>query len=611
MKIKILSNTTINRIAAGEVVERPASAVKELVENAIDAKATKIDVVIENAGRNLITIIDDGMGMTKEELSLAVERHTTSKLLDEDINKIEFFGFRGEALPSIASVSRMNITSRAKHQIDEFAWSINIHGGDKQELQPASLSSGTKIEVRDLFFATPARLKFLKTEKTETHYIIDCLKKIAMANPEIGFCLTSDSKEIFNLKAQIGEDALYQRLNDIVGKGFAENFTPIQLETPEGNISGFISAPTYNCGTSNEQYFFINKRPVRDKLLSMAVKIAYQDFIPHGRHPIVYLFLEIDSAFVDVNVHPAKAEVRFKDYNSLRNLVISAIRSGIRDIGKQASDHLTFSALDAFVSEMPITITNNITTHEDHSMRERAQTSYSQIPKQNFARALAPAAQRAAQIFEPIAPFVKAEPIDFDSCQINFPLGSACGQIHDTYIISQTEDGMILIDQHAAHERIFYENLKKQVLEHQIKTQRLLIPEIIELSEHIIEQLLNQKDELAKFGLFIEAFGSSAISITELPALLKCRDVKKLILDIVDDLHEYSTQVSLEEKIKHFLATFACHHSIRAGRNLSIKEMNALLREMEKCDHTGQCNHGRPTYIKLNMKDIEKLFERT
>lgn len=606
MKIKILSNTIINRIAAGEVVERPASAVKELVENAIDAKASKIDVIIENAGRNLIAIIDDGIGMNVEELSLAVERHTTSKLPNEDINNIEFFGFRGEALPSIASVSRMTITSKAQDAKDEFAWSISIEGGEKQSPQPAALQKGTRIEVRDLFFATPARLKFLKSEKAEAHYIVDSLSKVAMANPSISFSLTSDGKEIFNLKAHMGEDALYQRLNDIVGKGFTENFTEVNLSLAEGIVQGYVSVPTYNCGTSNEQYFFINKRPVKDKLLSVAVKIAYQDFIPQGRFPIVYLFLEIDPAFVDVNVHPAKAEVRFKDPNSLRNLVISAIKQGIREIGKQASDHLTFSALDSFIPEIPIAVTN-----ENFILKEKAPVQYSQIPNVQFTRPSQEAIQRSAQIFAPIAPLVKAEPNDFDAGQTHFPLGSACGQIHDTYIISQTEDGMILIDQHAAHERIFYENLKRQILEHQIKTQRLLIPEIIELPEHIIEQLLNQKDELAKFGLFIEAFGSSAVSVNELPALLKCADVKKLLLDIVDDLHEYLSPVSLEEKIKHFLATFACHHSIRAGRNLSIKEMNALLREMEQCDHTGQCNHGRPTYIKLNMKDIEKLFERT
>ena len=597
MNIKILSNTIINRIAAGEVVERPSSAVKELVENAIDAKANKVDVIIENAGRNLIAIIDDGIGMTKDELSLAVERHTTSKLPDEDINNIEFFGFRGEALPSIASVSRMTITSRSRNNPSEFAWSVSINGGEKHEPQPASLSSGTKIEVRDLFFATPARLKFLKTEKTELHYIVDCLNKIAMANPNVAFSLTSEGKELFNYKAHLGEDALYQRLNDLVGKGFKENFTYIQLDEPECSIMGYISAPTYNGGTSNEQYFFINKRPVRDKLLSMAVKIAYQDFIPHGRHPLVYLFLNIDPAFVDVNVHPAKAEVRFKDSTLIRSVVIAAIKNGIRNIGNQASDHLTEVAISSFVPEVTSV------------MQEVPRAQYSQAARPNFTRPVI--TQAPAAMFAPIAPMVKAEPVEFDQSQVNFPLGAACGQIHDTYIIAQTDEGMILIDQHAAHERIFYERLKQQILSKQINTQRLLIPEIIELPEHVIEQLLSQREEFAGLGLYFEAFGSKAISVTELPALLKCMDVKKLILDIVDDLSEYNQQVSLEKKIQHFLATFACHHSIRAGRNLTIKEMNALLRQMEQCDHTGQCNHGRPTYIKLNLKDIEKLFERS
>ena len=599
MTIRILSNTTINRIAAGEVVERPASAVKELVENSIDAKASKVDIIIENAGRNMITIIDDGIGMNKQDLEMAIERHATSKLIEEDITQIEFFGFRGEALPSIASVSRMTLTSKHRNSEDDFAWSLIVNGGEKQDPVPAPLSHGTKIEVRDLFFATPARLKFLKTEKTETHYIIDTLEKIAMANPSVALSLTNDGKEIFNLKAHHGDEALYHRLNDLISKGFKENFTYIEFYDETCKISGYISTPTYNAGTSNEQHFFINKRPVKDKLLSVATKIAYQDFIPHGRYPVVYLFLELDSAFVDVNVHPAKAEVRFKDANLVKSCVISAIKQGIRNIGSQASDHLTEAAIEYFTPQQS---TNNLS--------ETPSPQYIQTARPNFIRPIINQSQQAA-IFAPIAPMTKAQPQEFNSTQIDFPLGAACGQIHDTYIISQTKDGMILIDQHAAHERIFYERLKKQILDKQIQTQRLFIPEIIELPEHILENLMAQKQELAKLGLYFEHFGSSAISVTELPSLLRCGDVKKLIMDIVDDLSEYSQQVSLESKINHFLATFACHHSIRAGRSLAINEMNSLLREMENVDHTGQCNHGRPTYIKLSLKDIEKLFERT
>jgi DNA mismatch repair protein MutL len=600
MNIKILSSTTVNRIAAGEVVERPASAVKELVENSIDAGASKVDIIIENAGKNLITIIDNGKGMGKDDLSLAVERHATSKLPEEDINQIDFFGFRGEALPSIASVSRMSITSRYKGSQEEFAWSLQVIGGEKQPLMPASLSYGTRIEVRDLFFATPARLKFLKTEKTEVSYIVDIIKKIAMANPEVSLSLTSDNKELLNLKGYNNE-ALYNRLNDLVGKAFKENFTSVSLVDQDCKISGYISTPTYNCGTSNEQYFFINKRPVKDKLLSMAVKIAYQDFVPSGRYPLVYLFLEMDSEFVDVNVHPAKSEVRFKDAPLVRSVVISAIKQAIRNIGRHASDHLSSAAISSFTAE-PI---KNL-VQEMAPILSTTKLQYTPISRSiSFSRAAAP------QIFAPIAPVIKAQPSDFDSEQINFPLGSACGQIHDTYIIAQTSDGMILIDQHAAHERIFYEKLKQQIKAQQIQTQRLFIPEIIELPEHIIEHLLEKKLEFAKMGLYFDEFGAAAISVTELPALLKCLDVRKLILDIVDDLSEYEQQVSLEKKINHFLATFACHHSIRAGRSLSIKEMNFLLREMESCDHSGQCNHGRPTYIKLGLKEINKLFERT
>lgn len=622
MQIKTLSNTTINRIAAGEVVDRPSSVVKELVENSIDAGAKKIDIIIENAGRNLISIIDDGIGMNREDLILSIERHTTSKLLEEDINKIDFFGFRGEALPSIASVSRMTITSKSDENLDDFAWSININGGTKEEPQPASLSKGTKIEVRDLFFATPARLKFLKSEKTEIHYINDCLRKIAMANPDVSLSFTSNGKEIFNLKAHTDEDALYNRLNDIIGKNFVDNVTYLELNDEDCNIHGFISTPTHNCGTSNEQYFFINKRPIRDKLLSMAIRISYQDFIPKGRYALVYLFLEIDSALVDVNVHPSKAEVRFKDSNFIRNIVVGSVKQAIRNIGQQASNHLSEHAIDSFIPESisEIKTDPNITSTApeespassfSNRLEESSSAKYMPASRPNYTRPVIPSKQTTDAIFAPIAPMVKAQPEEFDSNQINFPLGAACGQIHETYIISQTEDGMVLIDQHAAHERIFYEQLKQQITNKNLNTQRLLIPEIIELEDHVLEELLAQKDELARLGLYFEAFGSKAISVTELPSLLRCRDVKKLILDIVDDLSEYSQQISLEKKINHFLATFACHHSIRAGRSLSIKEMNALLRQMENVDHTGQCNHGRPTYIKLDLKAIEKLFERT
>lgn len=604
MAIKILSNTTINRIAAGEVVERPSSVVKELVENSIDAGAKNIEIIIENAGKNLITIIDDGVGMSKEDLNLAVERHATSKLIEEDITQINFFGFRGEALPSIASISRTVITSRAKTSSEDFAWSLNVNAGQKSELIPASLSKGTKVEIRDLFFSTPARLKFLKTEKTEIHHIVETLNKIAIANPKIAFSLTSDGKEVFNYKAYSDEEALYKRLSDLIGKGFKENFTFINLETQDFKLYGYISTPTYNIGTSNEQYFFINKRPVKDKLLSMATRIAYQDFIPNGRYPIIYLLLEMDPSLVDVNVHPSKAEVRFKDPNLVRSYVISAIKDGIRRIGNQASDHLSLLTINSFNTEE--------NGEKAPIIEEKSKIAYLAPAKtKNFSRPTALSSDFTNQVFAPIPPMVKAAPEEFLREQVNFPLGAACGQIHNTYIISQTEDGVILIDQHAAHERIFYERLKSQILNKQLQTQRLFIPEIVELPEHIIENLLSMKEDFNKLGLYFEAFGQNAISITELPALLKCSNVKNLIMDIVDDLSEYNQQVSLDKKINHYLATFACHHSIRAGKELSIKEMNELLREMEKNSHTAQCNHGRPTYIKLSLKDIEKLFERS
>lgn len=609
MHIKILSNTTINRIAAGEVVERPSSVVKELVENSIDAHATQVDIFIENAGRNLITISDNGCGMEKEDLALSIERHATSKLKEEDIHDIQFFGFRGEALPSIASVSKMTISSKARTNKDNHAWSLQIIGGNKQELMPSSLPEGTKIEVRDLFFATPARLKFLKSEKAESNYIEEIITKIAIANPEVGFKLTSNGKEILNLKPYNIENPLFYRLKDIAGKTFEENFTKIDFSDEECKIYGYISAPTHNMGTSNEQYLFINKRPIRDKLISMAIKIAYQDFVPQGRHPIVFLFLELDPNMVDVNVHPTKAEVRFKDPNSIRNSIISAIKYGIRNIGQNSSLNITEAALNSFTPEIiretpPI---NQVAPKNNQTTNISNHHNYVSSRPTNFVKNLS---QRIFAPPEPTTSSVRSEVLEFSADEIEFPLGSACAQIHDTYIISQTKDGLILVDQHAAHERIFYETLKKQISSGNIQTQRLFIPEIIALKDHQIEQLMELREEFSKFGLYYNKFGSNEISVSELPAILKCVDVKKLILDLVDEIDEYGQGVSLENKINHYLATFSCHHSIRSGRALSIKEMNILLREMENCEHSGQCNHGRPTYIKLNLKDIEKLFER-
>ena len=620
MQIKILSETTINRIAAGEVVERPSSVVKELVENSIDAKATQIDIVIENAGKNLISISDNGCGMSREDLELSVERHATSKLLEDDIHNIQHFGFRGEALPSIASVSKMKISSISNKDQSDFAWSIQINGGQKQETSPSPLSYGTKIEVRDLFFATPARLKFLKSDKNEANSIVEIINKIAIANPSIGFKLTADGKEILNLKANNNEEPLYYRLKEIIGEAFDQNFTQINFKEEDIRVYGFIGAPTHNVGTSNEQHIFINKRPIRDKLISMAIKIAYQDFIPSGRFPIVYLFLDLEPSMVDVNVHPTKAEVRFKDPNMIRNSIISALRNGIKQIGQNSSLNITQAALNSFKAEN-IEELEKPNNHPDNRFetifnRNTSSTStYTPPHSKNFPQKPSSVAITSNQRFlapvEPASPKIKSESAEFSFDEIDFPLGSACAQIHETYIISQTRDGFILIDQHAAHERIFYESLKRQILSKNIPTQRLFIPEIIEVKEHKLEQLIELQDEFKKMGLHFTKFGNNEISISELPALLKCIDVKKLILDIIDDLEEYGIGVSLEKKINHYLATFACHHSIRSGRALSIKEMNSLLREMENCEHSGQCNHGRPTFIKLNLKDIEKLFERS
>jgi len=618
MSIRILPNNLINQIAAGEVVERPASVLKELVENAIDAGATSIEVTLVDGGKSLMSIVDNGKGMNKDELSLAVERHATSKLPDDNLFNINFLGFRGEALPSIASVARMSIISRASGS-DE-AWKIEVCGGEKSEIIPAALSKGTRIEVRDLFYATPARLKFLKTATAETAQCVDIMNRIALANPHISFYLNDDNKRKIALNAQQGElfDARLKRLSDVMGKEFGENSFLINAERESLKITGYTSLPTLNKANSLSQYLFVNNRPVRDKLLLGAIKGAYQDVLAGGRYPMCALFFDINPAYVDVNVHPAKAEVRFYDNALVRGLLVSAIRNGLHQAAQRSANVLNVAELvnDKIpdCSEFPLSDLNQIpetavlkTTEADmHNFYPRFQSKPYASSYRSKQGAL-PELERDFSVRVEDKEILAAEISNEEDFGV---LGQAKAQFHDTYIISQTEDSIIIVDQHAAHERVVMEKMKKSLLDGKVASQMLLIPEVIDLAPADKVRLLDAATELSKLGLVIEEFGTTAIIVREIPALLGDCDVHGLVADIAEEMAEWGRGFELTEKLHLVCATMACHGSVRSGRKLNIAEMNHLLREMETTPYSGQCNHGRPTYVELKVKDIAKLFQR-
>jgi DNA mismatch repair protein MutL len=592
--IRVLSTVTINRIAAGEVIERPASVVKELVENSLDAGATDIKITIEAGGRNLIMITDNGCGISKEDLPVAVDRHTTSKLKDDDLVNICNFGFRGEALPAIGSVSRLTIKSRLHNEND--GWQISVFGGEKSSIMPTPHIGGTNIEVKDLFFATPARLKFLKSERTEIQNIVDIVKRIAITHHNVAFSIISDDKTILDLRVKT-DDLIapkFSRISDILSKDFIENAIPLMFNNEEIKITGYASLPTYNRGTSEETYLYVNNRPVRDKLLFTAIRIAYHDFISRDRYPVVVLFLEVPYELVDVNVHPNKAEVRFRDNVLVRNSIISAIKSAILDKGQQTSSTIAQQTLGLLQPKY-----------------NAAPVNFSASPPRNWqSPSFNKPISLSQEVTQPIARSLQEDETQHIH-QPNYPLGAAKCQLHKTYIISQTENSIVITDQHAAHERLTYEKLKIQLENGEIESQRLLIPEIVESDENTITTLLHLKSELQKLGLIIDPYTNTSVSVHATPITLGNCDAKKLMQDIIDDLKEYGENVFLKELVNHVLATYACHYSIRAGREMNHMEMNNLLREMEQTPHSGQCNHGRPTYIELELKDIEKLFGRS
>ena len=592
MNIRLLSPTTINRIAAGEVVERPTSAIKELVENSIDAQATTIELIISNGGLTFFSVTDDGIGMQPDELSLSVERHATSKLPNDSLENISTLGFRGEALPSIGSVSRMKISSRAKQSVN--AWMIKIEGGTKSEVLPCALSQGTSIEVSDLFFSTPARLKFLKTAKTENSHCIDVIKRLAMAHPEISFIVRDDNRSLLKLSKSTEDlfSSRLQRLDAIMGNQFAENALLIDSERENIKVTGHIGLPTLNRGNSSLQFLFVNGRPVKERILYGAVRGAYRDFLAHDRHPLLALFLDIPPDQLDINVHPAKTEVRFENPGIIRGLIVSALKHALAEAGHRAATNTSKFALGAMHTEYEKISYNNY----QHNFLQ---------PLKQFST--------DSKFLNQLDLSPSARNIDEQGPENNhseYPLGVARAQLHKTYIVSQTQNSIVIVDQHAAHERLVYESMKNALKKEGVIRQGLLIPEIIELETAATELILHWAEQLAELGLVVESFGKNTIIVRETPALLGEVDVKGLINNLADDLAEIEEAATLHEKLSHVSATMACHSSVRAGRSLNGEEMNALLRQMENTPHSGQCNHGRPTYVELKLSDIEKLFGR-
>ncbi|HVC50826.1 MAG TPA: DNA mismatch repair endonuclease MutL [Stellaceae bacterium] len=583
MAIRQLPPVMINRIAAGEVVERPAAAVKELVENAIDAGASHIDIVLHDGGQSLIAVSDNGMGMHRDELLLAVERHCTSKLPDDDLSDIASLGFRGEALPSIGAVSRLSIVSRPPGA--DSAWQIRVEGGVKHDPVPAAHPPGTKVEVRDLFFATPARLKFLKTPRSERDHAVDAVKRLAMAYPEIAFTVTGDDgRVILRLPAELtGEAGRPARLAALLGRDFGENSVPIEALRDGYRLTGLIGLPTLNRGLPRDQYLVVNGRPVRDRLLIGTVRAAYQDVLARDRHPVVALFLDAPPAEIDVNVHPAKAEIRFRDAGRVRGLVVGALRRALETAGQRSSTTAAAAALAAF---------------------QPAGTAAPRFafPPPSVPRGLAETGN------DFLRPGPAPEPTP--APEADQPLGTARTQLHGTYIVAETANGIVLVDQHAAHERLVYERMKEGLARHGVARQTLLLPEIVELDPGLAARVAARADELAEFGLVLEAFGPGAVIVREVPALVPDLDVKSLVRDLADELAEWDAALALKERIESVCGTLACHSSIRAGRRLSPAEMDALLRQMEATPNSGQCNHGRPTYVVLALADIERLFGR-
>jgi len=598
MPLRLLPPTLVNRIAAGEVVERPASVVKELVENAVDAGATRVDIALVESGQALISVTDDGHGMSPDDLNLAVERHATSKLDHDDLLDIRHLGFRGEALPSIGSVARLSLTSRQRSGGD--AWSLSVEGGEKSQPRPAAHAIGTRVEVRDLFYATPARLKFLKSPRSELSAIIDMVERLAMAHPAVGFSLTDGSRSVLRLSPESGDlqQQRLARLAAVLGRDFHDNAVPLDAEREDVKLGGWAGLPTFNRGNATYQYLFVNNRPVKDRLLLGALKGAYQDVLAHDRYPVAALFLDLPGESVDVNVHPAKAEVRFRDSGLVRGLLVSGIRHALVKAGHRSS--LSDSSAGPIFSAG--SYRSSLGTYRPSNLAiQSAFAAQSPQPHSGLSDHI------PGLSLPPSAP---TQDHPTEETFTDYPLGAARAQIKDTYIVAETPNGMVLVDQHAAHERLVMERMKTAMAERSVRSQPLLLPEVVDLGESRASLLAEHLDELAGFGLVLEPFGPGAVTVREVPALLGDADVQSLVRALADDIAQWGHSLELTQRLGDVCATMACHSSVRAGRKLSIDEMNALLRQMEETPLSGQCNHGRPTYIHVPWAEVEKLFSR-
>ncbi|TNM66780.1 DNA mismatch repair endonuclease MutL [Aliirhizobium smilacinae] len=624
MSVKLLPETLINQIAAGEVIERPASATKELIENAIDAGATRIEIATAGGGKSLVRVTDNGSGMDAADLELAVRRHCTSKI-STTLDDIQTLGFRGEALPSIGSVARLTITSRRNS--DPSGFQVSVNGGAASPVKPAPANQGTVVEVRDLFFATPARLKFMKTERAEAAAITEVVKRMAIAFPHVRFVLSGSDRSTLEFPAT-GDDHL-ARMAQILGTEFKENAIEIDAGREDVSLSGFVGVPTFHRGNSAHQFAFVNGRPVQDKLILSAIRGAYAEQMPSGRYPVAVLSIELDPAFVDVNVHPAKADVRFRDPQLVRGLIVGAIRQALHREGDRASTTGAAAMLRAF--------------QPGFSQQTPAQPGFSETPGSGFQRHSYPHSAPQASWSASSSP---SRPLDLDvatsyaarpvqsgfdafsaptaradtvadttytpeTTAAGYRLGAARAQVHENYIVAQTENGLVIVDQHAAHERLVYESLRKALENDRLASQVLLIPEIIDLPEEDCDRLMVHATELDRLGLAIERFGPGAVAVRETPAMLGEVDPNALIRDLADEIAEWNTASGLRNKLEYIAATMACHGSVRSGRRLKPDEMNALLRQMEATPGSGTCNHGRPTYIELKLSDIERLFGRS
>lgn len=618
MIIKQLSETLINQIAAGEVIERPASAAKELIENAIDAGATRIEVATAGGGKTLLRVIDNGCGMGPDDLALAIRRHCTSKLSDT-LFDIRSLGFRGEALPSIGSVAKLTITSRP-HGAGSGA-EISVTGGKVGEVRPAAANPGTTVEVRDLFFATPARLKFMKTEKAEAGAITEIVKRMAIAFPAIRFVLSGTDRSLLEFPAT-GDDHL-ARIAQVLGADFRDNAIELDAEREDVQLTGFAGVPTFNRGNSAHQYAFVNGRPVQDKQILSAIRGAYAETIPQGRYPVAVLSLTLDPALVDVNVHPAKSDVRFRDPGLVRGLIVGAIRQSLQREGDRASTTGAGGMLRAFRPGFSPQASQGWSAAASPSRPlQIAPSSFgggfgSAASASAFAPARSGFSEAAQVAFDSLSvPTARSEPVQAPSpAQVetiaSYPLGAARAQVHANYIVAQTSDGLVIVDQHAAHERLVFEQMRKALTGRRLPSQGLLIPEIVDLPEEDCDRLMTHAEGLEQLGLAIERFGPGAIAVRETPAMLGEMDTAGLVRDLADEIAEWDTADRLNAKLEHVAATMACHGSVRSGRQLRVEEMNALLRQMEQTPGSGQCNHGRPTYVELKLSDIERLFGRS